>query len=266
MNKVATFILSIGLFGAGVATGYYICKKRLEEDFDAEMEDYKEYLAEQFAANAADEPESEYESPEISDENDEEREESLAKANQLINKELYSEPKGRARINYNKPSMEDLAKRIEEEKEEAAEEPPEPEELERDEDYEAELEAAAEAEVLNRYHAEQNGEPYLISYEEYVDGVEGYEAQSLYFYTKDGVLCEDDDTPIADHAVLVGYDFERKLEMQTSAFVRNDDLMTLYEIHRIVRSYAEDVAGVAETPTEREMRIISRRKAAKDAD
>jgi len=54
--------------------------------------------------------------------------------------------------------------------------------------------------------------------------------------------------------------------MQTSAFVRNDDLMTLYEIHRIVRSYAEDVAGVAETPTEREMRIISRRKAAKDAD
>ena len=52
--------------------------------------------------------------------------------------------------------------------------------------------------------------------------------------------------------------------MQTTAWVRNDTLLTMYEIHRIDDSYEETVANVNEIPREREYRILARRKEALD--
>ena len=52
--------------------------------------------------------------------------------------------------------------------------------------------------------------------------------------------------------------------MQTTAWVRNDTLMILYEIHRVDDSYARTVANAIETPKEREFRILGRRKQALD--
>ena len=65
---------------------------------------------------------------------------------------------------------------------------------------------------------------------------------------------------VEDEEGIIGFDYEDVLDMQTTAWVRNDELMTLYEIHRIDQSYASAVANVVETPREREYRLMSRKK------
>ena len=63
-----------------------------------------------------------------------------------------------------------------------------------------------------------------------------------------------------DEEGLVGFDYEDTLDMQTTAWVRNDILMTIYEIHRVDESYQQVVVNARETPKEREARISRRRK------
>ena len=74
------------------------------------------------------------------------------------------------------------------------------------------------------------------------------------------MICEDDDSEVEDEEGVIGFDYEDILDMQTTAWVRNDILETLYEIHRIDDSYQLAVLGLVETPKEREYRIMGRRK------
>ena len=129
-----------------------------------------------------------------------------------------------------------------------------------DPDYEAELEAQADEYAKRRSDNMSRGEPYLIDPEEYHDAPEGYDKQALYYYVDDRVLCEDDDSQVDDEEGCVGLDYEDKLDMQTTCWVRNDRLRVLYEIHRIDDSYKKAVLGIVETPREREFRVQGRRK------
>lgn len=131
---------------------------------------------------------------------------------------------------------------------------------------EDELDQEAEEYARRRAENIQSNRPYLIEPEEYREGPEDYDHQVLYYYAEDRTLCEDDDTKIDenDEEECVGFDYEDKLDMQTTAWVRNDQLRVLYEIHRIDDSYKKAVQNVSETPREREFRIQGRRKHAID--
>ena len=133
-----------------------------------------------------------------------------------------------------------------------------------DPQYQAELEKIADEYARRRSENMKNGEPYLIEPEEYHDGPEDYDHQALYYYAEDRTLCEDDDRQVEDEEECVGFDYEDKLDMQMTCWVRNDKLRVLYEIHRIDDSYKKAVLGVSETPREREFRIQGRRKQALD--
>ena len=129
-----------------------------------------------------------------------------------------------------------------------------------DEEYEADIEARAEEFAKRKNENRSNGLPYVIDFDEYEETIEGYERQTLYYYSKDRVLCEDNDEEVEDEEVLVGFDYEDVLDMQTTAWVRNDQIMVIYEIIRVDDSYAETVANAIETPSERERRISNRRR------
>lgn len=167
--------------------------------------------------------------------------------------------KGRPIINYNKPSLEQFLSAVEDEGDEEIDDVDEDE----DPDYEAEIEARAEEYAQRRYENQVSGEPYCINYDEYEDAPDGYDQQVLYYYAQDRILCEDDDS-IIDEEEIVGLDYEDVLSMQTIAWVRNDQLCVLYEIHRIDKAYSDVVANAIETPREREFRLMSRRKQALD--
>lgn len=133
-----------------------------------------------------------------------------------------------------------------------------------DPEYEAEIEAMAEDYARRRSENMKSGRPYLIEPEEFHDGPAEYDRQALYYYSGDRTLCEDDDRVVEDEEACVGYDYEDKLDMQTTAWVRNDKTQVLYEIHRLDESYRKAVLGAVETPREREFRLQGRRKQALD--
>jgi len=250
MNKTKIIILSSIGVAIGTLIGIYIYKK-LHENNETENKNKEEEEEKEIKSSNKDDIKN------TANAIFKERYDNLYK--DMIVKNIDSGKNLHHYVNYNKPYMNDILKKYENEENEQIEEDLLEDDAESDAEYKAALEADAEYFAINRYAAESNGEPYLIEYEEFVDGVEGYEVQDLYFYTVDGVLCEDDDTKVEDWDKLVGYDFEDKLMMQTSAFVRNDQLMMLYEIHRIPHSYQKDILGIAETPKEREIRITKRR-------
>ena len=167
--------------------------------------------------------------------------------------------KGQPIIKYNKPSLVALKAEID-----AEDEGDEETDYDDDDSYEPEsdeeLDARAEEFARRQHENQSNGEPYVISYDEYMDGPENYNHQYLYYYAVDRVLCEDNDTVVEDEEELVGLDYEDVLDMQTTAWVRNDAILTLYENTRIEVSYNETVMGALETPKERENRHNARRR------
>lgn len=173
----------------------------------------------------------------------------------------YDKGKGRPIINYNKPPLEKILAELQDEGDEEIDEI---EEDEMDEAYAAEIEARAEEFAQRRYENQLSGEPYCVNYDELEDTPEEYEKQILYYYAQDRTLCEDDDSIVDDEEEVVGLDYEDVLSMQTIAWVRNDKLCMIYEIHRIDDSYARVVANAIETPREREFRLVARRKQALD--
>ena len=126
------------------------------------------------------------------------------------------------------------------------------------------MEARAEEYAKRKNENKDKGLPYVIDYNDWEYGPEEYDRQFLYYYSEDRVLCEDDDSIVEDEEELVGFDYEDILDIQTTVWVRNDKVNTLYEIHRIDDSYASSVANIAETPKERDYRIKGRRKQALD--
>ena len=247
MNIVKNSILGLVSFGLGVATGYLVCKKPLDAKYQEEIEIVKEALG-VYAEKQAD----------IRAEEEEiEAEKEAAKV--IINEELYNSSHKNPRFNYSKPDLNELAKtRLEFVKDEDEDEGDEEDAEIEDEEYEQELLDAADDFARRQEENMLNNLPYVIDYDDFVDGPDEYEKESLYFYTDDGYLCDEDDQVIEEDEELVGHHFEDLLDTQTMAWVRNDFVEKLYEIHRVDRSYQKDIRGLAETPREREIRLAER--------
>lgn len=274
-NKTITLglaILGVGI-GIGAGIGYGLGVKMLKEQYQEDAADVKDFymnkLQEMGVMDKDFTPEEmidqiiEVGEDDEDDEDERETEEyfnqikgySTAVAGNAGNEGLRG--KGKPLIKYNNPPL------ILEPREELYD-GPEPPEEEIDEEYEAELDARAEEFAMRKYENKSNGLPYVIDQQEYEDGPEEYERIVLYYYSVDRMLCEDDDTRVEEEEELVGLDYEDVLEMQTTAWVRNDTLLNLYEIHALPYSYMETVANAMETPKEREYRIVGRRKEGMD--
>lgn len=270
MTGINKALFGVATFGLGAVTGYLVSKKSMQKQYRLDVADiqafYKEKLDELGVMEEGFDPPDDAEYDE--DEEDFEKEDVIAS---------YRGDKRRVAIDYSKPSLEDMQRalnsdgvtvivdangaetlgQIDEYGDDVSPTPNDPE-------YEAYLERAAEEYAIRRSENMKNGEPYLIEPEEYAEGPEEYERQTLYYYSKDRVLCEDDDSQVEEEEDCVGFDYEDTLDMQTTVWVRNDRLRVLYEIHRIDESYTKAVMGVSETPREREFRIQGRRKQALD--
>ena len=257
--------MGITIFGAGLGLGYFICNKRLSKRYQEDVAEVKEFymkkikeigvMGEDFTPeHLSDEEDSE--DDENNEEDDLDEEEIKEYYDRVMKYSSTAQPhnnKGKPIIKYNKPPLQVSYWGDLELTDEGEEEPT-------DEEYEAEIEARAEEFAKRKNENKTNGLPYVIDFDEYEEIVEGYERQTLYYYSKDRVLCEDNDEEVEDEEVLVGFDYEDVLDMQTTAWVRNDQIMVLYEIIRVDDSYAATVANAIETPAERERRISNRRK------
>lgn len=109
--------------------------------------------------------------------------------------------------------------------------------------------------------------PYLISDEEFCGECDHHEKVSLYYYQGDDVLCDERDEIENDIEGTVGYDALAQLDMQTSVWVRNEQLAIDYEICSIKKSYAEAVQGIIPknlSPREKYLRDSKRRDSSEE--
>ena len=272
--KNKSMLIGFVIFAGGTFTGYLIGMKRLKAQFQADVAEVKDFYAAKIeelgVMPEGFDPSDIIEESEDLDDDDRDSEEYLARVAKYSSAVPTGQRgKGRLITNYSKPPLNVVAYGEfgpdddgEGDVEEPDETEPDPDEV--DEVYEAELDARAEEFAQRMHENKSNGLPYVISFDEFEEGPEGYGRQTLYYYSLDRVLCEDDDTLVEDEEGLVGLDYEDTLDMQTTAWVRNDQVLVLYEIHRIDESYSNMVANAQETPKEREYRIIGRRKQGED--
>lgn len=256
------------IFGMGAGTGYFVCKRHLVAQYKQDVTDVKQFYLDKveelgvmpatfepvhiIETDEDDEPEEHIETDEEAAYNAK-----VLRYSGALRKDTDGN-KGKPIIKYNKPPLKDIEDwgDIEDDEDD--------DEDEMDLQYEAELEKAAEEFAERKHENKSNGLPYVIDFNEYMDGPLEYEKITLYYYAKDRVLCEDNDSEVDDEEGVMGFDYEDVLDMQTCAWVRNDTLMTMYEIHRVDESYKKTVLGAVETPREREFRISGRRKQALD--
>lgn len=264
MSTAKRCLLAIVSYGLGVASGYYVCKKLLENTYRKEIAEVRESLMSEHNQKVMEEISEDF----IDEEKD--------AAERIIENNLYRPQKGRPYFNYANPPMEEIARKLAEEKDDEDEEEEEEEEEEGvedpedPEDEESEEELIARAEKIARISQEnkKNNRPYVIDYDDFSDAPDDYEIETLYFYSDDGYLCDENDEIIENDEEIVGVDYEDVLNTQTTAFVRNDILKKVYEIYRLDRSYKKDIldAREDESPEERELRRLARRKEALDAE
>jgi len=283
---IKIIIAGVTLFGSGMATGYFISRKILEDKYQCDVAEIRklyqekvdelEELIETVKNQGEEFEDEELDEQPPDDEDDEDLTEEDKQAMDAL--AVYRGERRRSIIEYNKPDLDTFKNArheifnrgvtvvvdpdgdetlgdIDEDDDYSPEDPDE---------YEEELERMSDDYALRRSENMQNELPYLIEPEEYREGPEGYDHQALYYYTIDRTLCEDDDSEVDDEEAVVGFDYEDKLDMQTTCWVRNDKLNMLYEIHRIDESYRATVLNAAETPREREFRLQGRRKQALD--
>ena len=282
MNGLKNILFGTGMFGLGAVSGYFVCKKLFSDKYRADVADiqafYKQKLDELGVMEDGFEPPDDSDRPE--DPNDEDDEEDDDELGETI--EIYKNQTRRVTTDYTKkytkPPLESVGKALrnnvsvvvptngDENLGNVEDNEEDPEYTPRDDPQfiVSELEKMADEYARRRSENMKKGEPYLIEPEEYHDGPEDYDHQALYYYAEDRTLCEDDDRQVEDEEECVGFDYEDKLDMQMTCWVRNDKLRVLYEIHRIDESYQKAVLGVSETPREREFRIQGRRKQALD--
>lgn len=252
-------ILTVVGFGAGVVSGYFICTKRLNQQYRKDVEEVKDFYYNKLIEFGIQKPEADYETIDKED-----LEEEYPQSDKVLGgQDLETK---RPIVHYNKPPLQNFVDQYKKEEVENVEEDTEEDtdSVDTDSDYEAEIEARSDEFIKRKFENKRNHRPYVIDYNEYTDAPEEYEKLALYYYSEDRVLCEDDDTKIEDEEEIIGFDYEDVLDMQTTVWVRNDILNAVYEIHRIDESYQHTVEDVVETPREREFRIKGRYKHALD--
>ncbi len=297
MNGIGKMFFGTTMFGLGVIAGYYACKRRLEEQYRMDVDDIQTFYNEKLDEFGVMDPDVSFEhfdadyddddddddDADYDDDDDDDDDDDYDDDDYDDDDEEYtsytpsSNDTRRVVVDYTKPSLEAIQKALrsegvsvivnsngEENLGQIDEAFPEDDENAPYQYSDEELEQIAEEYAYRRSENMRDGNPYLIKPEEYADGPEDYDRQALYYYSRDRVLCEDDDIKVDDEEECVGFDYEDMLDMQTTAWVRNDKLRVLYEIHRIDDSYQKAVLGVIETPREREFRIQGRRRQALD--
>lgn len=252
-----TLIVALLGFAGGVFTGYYVCKQKLEEQYQEDTADYRERLLKKMGYESDEEFQAE------SDEMTELEHGGHIQKSSIETKDTYR----KVVTNYQKPDLASLARHSE------VEEDPEQDEgngmteeeyeemIAREEEMEAEARSARMANV-------DREEPYVIDQWQFAEEeeYEHHDKIHLYYYRFDDVICDDNDEQIEDVEDVIGWDFYKTLERQTLAHVRNEKLHTDYEIHALSKSFGEDVTGRLETDKEREFRRVSRYKEAIDEE
>lgn len=102
-------------------------------------------------------------------------------------------------------------------------------------------------------------EPYLITDVEFSEEFDHHDKVSLYYYTVDDILAEENEEVIQDIEGTIGYEAMRALDMQNSVWVRNEPLTIDYEVIAIKKSYAEMI-GLNLSPRERYEKTQKRRE------
>ena len=108
--------------------------------------------------------------------------------------------------------------------------------------------------------------PYVISQEEYMEGVPGYEQITLAYYEDgEGILVDPQDVPIPDSDKIVGDDnllrFGHGSGDSRVVYVRNDDISVDFEIIKSQGSFESEVLGFKHSDDDRRR---SRRMRASD--
>lgn len=229
-------------FGAGSIVGYLVTKKLLEDKYaqlaQEEINSVKEVLgrttAERFAKQV------------------ENAEAKGKKASGVETGKREVNPNGAyasSRIAYNEMAKDDIRKRWDSEAGCAL-----PMDDEDEEEVEEEVDAAGYSESD---HTDDSGErdltgidrtnPYLITDIEYNEEFDHHDKLSIYYYSYDNTLCDENEKIISDVEGTVGGDVLDILRVQNVAWVRNEPLCTDYEICAVRGSYAELVSGIIPT-------------------
>lgn len=277
MSGMGKTVFGAGMFALGAVAGFFASKKFFGKRYREDVADIQAFYNEKLKELGVMDEDFEFPEDEDSEDEDDDEDEEHKMSDEESALASYRGDKRRVvdYTKYSKPPLDVMKERLNgvsavvqadgAEKLGAVEKDDEDEYTPQDDpEYEAEIEQAAEEYARRRSENMRRGEPYLIEPDEYREGPEDYERQTLYYYTDDRTLCEDGDEKVDDEEACVGFDYEDKLDMQTTCWVRNDKMRMLYEIHRINGSYEKSVLGVRETPREREFRIQGRRKQALD--
>lgn len=90
--------------------------------------------------------------------------------------------------------------------------------------------------------------PYIISVDDYMEGVDGWEAHTLTYYEKDQQLCNDKDELIPDVRKTVGFGNLQKFGKMSgngdTVYIRNHERQCDYEVVRDPGSYREEVLNI----------------------
>ncbi|QFG09761.1 hypothetical protein SEA_SLOOPYJOE_54 [Arthrobacter phage Sloopyjoe] len=109
----------------------------------------------------------------------------------------------------------------------------------------------AEEEVLNAIIDDEEKDPkvpYVISVDDYMEGVDGWESHTLTYYEKDQQLCDDKDQLIPDVRQTVGFGNLQKFGKMSgngdTVYIRNHQRQADYEVVRDPGSYREEVLNI----------------------
>lgn len=240
-------IIALLAFAGGCVTGYFVAKNRLEEDYQNEVQEYRERFLEKYG------------------EDDEERDDEERDAQKSsLDTDPMGEPYKKLVTRYDKPDLSQLIRLEPREWPEGDDEEPE-EEL--DAETEAlirEQEIAEEAERAERMAAVDRDEPYVIDQYQFENENDHYDKIDIFYYRFDSTVCDEKDVIIDDAEDILGWDFYKTLERQTLAYVRNEKLHSDFMVHSLSKSYAEDVSGWTGTDKEKEFWRVARKKEALD--
>ena len=229
-------------FAGGCVTGYFVAKNRLEEDYQNEVQEYRERFLEKYGE-------------------DEERD--VQKSS--LDTDPMGKPYKKLVTRYDKPDLSQLAHSQEQR------EWPEGDDEEPEEEFDPETEAlireqeiAEEAERAERMAAVDREEPYVIDQYQFENENDHYDKIDVFYYRFDSTVCDEKDVIIDDAEDILGWDFYKTLERQTLAYVRNEKLHSDFMVHSLSKSYAEDVNGWTGTDKEKEFWRVARKKEALD--
>ena len=109
----------------------------------------------------------------------------------------------------------------------------------------------AEEDVLNDIIDDEEKDPkvpYVISVDDYMEGVDGFESHTLTYYEKDQQLCDDKDQLIPDVRQTVGFGNLQKFGSKSgngdTVYIRNHQRQADYEVVREAGSYREEVLNI----------------------